>query len=80
MIDLLNLVSRVIHFEHLRNANRMILFLHAVPENLNTQPQIVTRLVGDVPAYIVSVKAIHWRRRGLFNIVWVHHEGAAGAA
>ena len=80
MIDLLNLVSKVIHFEHLRDTDRMELVFLPVPDNRSTQPPSVTLLVGDVPAYIVSVKAIHWRRRGLFSIVWVHHEGTAGAA
>ena len=80
MIDLLNLVSRVIHFEHLRNTDRMEFVLLSVPDKLSTQAPNFTLAVGVVPAYIVSVKAIHWRRRGLFSIVWVHHEGAAGAS
>ena len=79
-IDFLNFVSRVIHFEHLRDTDRMEFVRLPDPDKLSTQPSNVTLAVGVVPPYIVSVKAIHWRRRGLFSIVWVHHEGAAGAA
>ena len=80
MIDVLNFVRGVIYFEHLRDTNRMELVFLPVPDNFSTQPPSFTLIVGDVPAYIVRVKAIHWRRRGLFSNVWAHHEGAAGAA
>ena len=58
-IDFDKLVSRVSHFEHLRETNRIEIMFTPVPHKLVAEPVCCTLVISEVPTDIVSMKAVH---------------------